>query len=354
MSALETIIKNEILHNGPMDIGHYMNLCLGHPQHGYYITRDPFGKTGDFVTAPEVSQMFGEMIGAWIIDTWQKLGAPSSFTLLECGAGRGTLMSDIMRVAKSVSDFTNAVQIKLLETSPVLIKKQQEALSAYSPKWYGSLSEVDLNDPLIVIGNEFLDALPIRQFRKDNNQLKEVVIGVDEDKKLSLGLSNQPSDIDAPLNMKEGEILELAPIRNQFMKTVLDMLKKNRGAGLFIDYGYNQSFGDTLQAIKDHKFIPVTDHVGDADITSHVDFLSLRKLCKQEGVHEYGLVKQADFLKSLGIVTRAQILKQKATSAQSGKIEKDLNRLVGLDEMGKIFKVMAFSSEPLPLAGFSI
>ncbi len=354
MPALEDIIKAEITQNGPMDVGRFMALCLGHPDYGYYMTRDPFGVQGDFTTAPEISQMFGEMVGAWVVDVWQKLESPSSFTLLECGAGRGTLMADILRTAKAVPQFLEAVQVVLLETSPVLRVKQKEILSAVSPVWIESLDDLKKAQPLIVVGNEFLDALPIRQFQKSEGQFREKLIGLNEKNELSFGLSDIPSQGAFPLDVKEGEITERAPIREAFMRTLCTRLKAYGGAGLFIDYGYNQRHGDTLQAIKDHQFVSPLDHVGEADLTTHVDFLALRRVCTEEDICEYGIVKQTDFLKALGIVPRAEILKQKATPEQKARIAQDLERLIGLDQMGKLFKVMAFSSERISMAGFSL
>ncbi|MGB1076905.1 MAG: class I SAM-dependent methyltransferase [Bdellovibrionales bacterium] len=354
LGKLETIIKKEIHENGPMDIGRFMSLCLGHPKYGYYMTKDPFGEKGDFTTAPEISQMFGEVIGAWVVDTWYKLGAPKKVTLLECGAGRGTLMADMMRLAKSVPEFLDAVEIVILETSPVLKNKQAQILEAYNVTWIENLTELKTDQPMIVLGNELLDALPIRQFQKQEGVIKERVIGISGNGGLSIGLAPDQPLIEFPLDIKEGEVTEIAPVREGFIATICDLLKSNGGAGLFIDYGYNQRHGDTLQAIKDHKFVPVLESVGEADLTAHVDFLALRKVCRDLGVTEYGIVKQADFLKSLGIVSRAQILKQGSSEEQSKKIDADLNRLVGLDQMGKLFKVMAFSSHKLPLAGFHI
>ena len=354
MSKLEQIIKNEIIEHGPMNVGRFMDLCLGHPKYGYYITRDPFGVDGDFTTAPEISQMFGEMVGAWVIDTWQKLGVPKKFTLMECGAGRGTLMADIIRVAKNVPDFLNALEVVLLETSPVLIEKQKDLLSGMSVSWLSSLDDQKSDVPIIVIANEFLDALPIRQFQKVNGKLKEQLIGISKSDELHFGLSEMDASINVPLSVKDGEYIEVAPVRDAFMATLCQMLKTNGGAGLFIDYGYDQGHGYTLQAVEKHKFVSPLENTGNVDITAHVDFSSIKKICANEGMHSAGIIKQADFLRALGIVMRAEALKQKATPEQTQKISQDLDRLISLDQMGKLFKVFSFSSVPLQLAGFNV
>jgi len=185
MTALEHIIKQKIRERGPggyMDLGEYMSLCLSHPEHGYYMTRDPFGQKGDFTTAPEISQMFGEMIGVWVADTWIKMGSPKKIIILECGPGRGTLMADAMRVTKNVDGFHDAVQLHLLEMSPVLKDIQKDSLKEYGATWHSEPESVPTDSPLIVIGNEFLDALPVRQlvFTETGWQEKVVKININD------------------------------------------------------------------------------------------------------------------------------------------------------------------------------
>lgn len=344
MLKLKEIIAAEISDNGPIGIDRFMSLCLGHPSHGYYMTRDPFGADGDFTTAPEISQMFGELIGAWLIDTWQKIGAPSPFTLLECGAGRGTFMADILRVAKAVPEFLEAVDIVLLETSPVLIQNQKDTLSDFDVRWIDHVSELKSEKPLLVIGNEFLDALPIQQFQKQNGAIQEKCVGLTDDGSFCFGLREIAPESSFPLNIKEDDVMELSPVSLQFMNDLCGHIKKYGGAGVFIDYGYGQGHGDTLQAVKNHQFISPLEHIGDADITAHVDFMAYKRVVKEQGLHDYSLVTQADFLKALGIVLRAKAIKAP---------KEDLDRLIGADQMGELFKVMVFSQNYVQLAGVS-
>lgn len=344
MSKLEEIIKSEIADNGPMGIDRFMGLCLGHPQYGYYMTRDPFGVDGDFTTAPEISQMFGELLGAWLIDAWQKIGSPKQFVLLECGAGRGTLMADILRVAKAVPQFLDAANVVLFETSPVLIKKQKETLSAFNVEWIEKFSQLQSSDPLLVIGNELLDALPIQQFQKQDGIMKEKCVGLSVDGVLCFGLQDIPSEISFPLNVKEGDVVEVSPDRHQFIGDICAYIKSHGGIGLFIDYGYDQGHGDTLQAVKAHKFVSCLNDVGNADVTAHVDFMALKRLVREKELQDYSLVTQSHFLKSLGITQRAQALRASP---------EDVSRLTASDQMGDLFKVMVFSDNLIQLAGVS-
>lgn len=322
-SPLEEIIKEKIASEGPMSVGAFMALALAHPEHGYYMKQDPFGRAGDFITAPEVSQLFGEMIGVWVADLWQQMGAPSRFVLLECGPGRGSLMADILRAVQNVTGFHEAVDIYLLEISPVLKALQGEALEGRGVKWCGCLEDVPGDVPLIVVGNEFLDALAFQQFIEG----RERVVDVRGD-----ALVFVP---------EEGEVTEMSAERAAFVKEVCARIQAQQGGALFIDYGHVKSGpGDTFQAVMGHEYVDVFSHIGDADLTSHVDFEAL-----QSGVEidVHGPVTQAAFLKALGIDLRAGMLKRHADAPQGDALEKGLHRLCDSDQMGTLFKVIGFT-----------
>lgn len=330
---LENIIRQLITYNGSLSVAAYWSLCLSHPQYGYYMNRDPLGATGDFTTAPEISQLFGEMVGIWVAEQWHEMGQPTAFYLVEVGPGRGTLMADILRVGKVLPDFLAALQIHLVEMSPSLRAKQGETIKGHQIVWHDDLSTLPNNAPIIVIGNEFLDALPIHQYVFQDNKWQERVIGVDVYKNLSWGLS--PSGMDIPPPSEAGAVLEISPAREDFVADIAARITAQGGAGLLIDYGYDQSaYGDTLQAVKDHAYADVLKECGEVDITSHVDFGILKEIIEGKNL-SVCLSGQGDFLKRLGIEIRAEQLAVKSENIQAG-----LHRLVDDAEMGKLFRVM--------------
>ncbi len=347
-----------------------MNAALAHPQHGYYMKQDPFGAAGDFTTAPEISQMFGEMIGAWAADLWLQMGSPNPMMLLECGPGRGTLMSDLMRATRNVSGFHESVQIHMLEISPVLKGTQVESLGAYGVQHHDSMQSVaQLGNsmPKIIIANEFFDALPIRQIRKSREGWEEKMLGIGNDSKLNWQFQNVNFDINSffkDLNqpIENNSIFELSSIRLSVMRQILDLISEEGGAALVIDYGhFKTSFGDTLQALYKHSYCDVLDHLGDADITAHVDFEQFIMTCHDAAyadVKTHGPVTQETFLKTLGVGLRAAQLSQSASETQKKDIEIALNRLIDPDQMGELFKVLSFTNggvhgKNLKPAGFS-
>jgi NADH dehydrogenase [ubiquinone] 1 alpha subcomplex assembly factor 7 len=330
MTPLAEILKQKILAQGPVGVDEFMALALGHPDHGYYMKRDPFGVDGDFTTAPEISQMFGEMIGAWAADVWAQMGSPSELVFLECGPGRGTLMADMMRATKKIAGLQVAARIHLLEMSPVLREKQRDALRDYKVQWFERFDEISFDAPFILIANEFLDALPVKQVQGSQERL----VNYSDEKGFHFSF--------------EGEILEVSPTREEFTKSVAKILKRVGGAALFIDYGHLKSApGNTLQALYKHEYISIFDHIGDADITSHVDFEAIGRAA--HGVDVHGPVTQGDFLRNLGIGLRASVLAQ--ASGKPDEIQKALHRLTYSDEMGTLFKVMGLSHGLKP-AGF--
>ncbi len=353
MSAkLLELIKDKIRANGPMDLGAYMELCLGHPEHGYYMTRDPFGKDGDFTTAPEVSQLFGEMVGAWLSDLWIKMGSPADVLLVECGPGRGTLMADIMRATKGVPGFHEAVRVYLMEMSPVLRGIQSEKLAIYEPHWIDDLSQLPATSPVLLVGNEFLDALPVRQLVRTNGEWIERGVSIGGDERLCLTdlpvdaslLEGVPKPI---LTSGEDGTFETSRVLNQFLKSVDILLKKQKGVALFADYGHERSaMGETLQCVKSHKFAGLFDTPGSCDITAHVDFENIANLATADGLAAHGPVTQGAFLKALGIEARAERLWAVANEAQKESISTGLNRLIDTDQMGALFKVLAICHDP--------
>jgi NADH dehydrogenase [ubiquinone] 1 alpha subcomplex assembly factor 7 len=347
MSPLEDVLRARIAQDGPISVGEFMDLALSHPQHGYYASRDPFGRSGDFTTAPEVSQMFGEITGAWVADCWTRMGAPPAFTLLECGPGRGTLMRDMLRATRSVPGFHDAANIMLMEISPVLKILQRENLPGVDVAWAGSVSGCPDGRPLIVIGNEFLDALPFTQLHKKDGQWWERVVDFGE----VFVFSSRPAGPDLVahvpeelLQAEEGSVFEFSQAREKFIAEISRSVSRNGGAALFCDYGYAQTaLGESFQALKAHRPVDVLSHIGEADLTSHVDFCALKNAALREGVNVLGPVEQGAFLKALGIDARAERLMRGQSSDVVEGIKKDLHRLTDSSEMGALFKVLCLA-----------
>lgn len=353
MSPLLDIIRTAIHHHGPMDIGTYMNMCLGHPQHGYYMTRDPLGAAGDFTTAPEVSQMFGEMVGLWVAHTWLQFGSPLNIILLECGPGRGTLMNDILRSTKNIPELTQAINIHFLETSPVLRGIQKETVGE-NVTWHDTLETLPDHAPLFVIANEFLDALPVRQAIHDGTSWKERLIGLDDQDNLCFVSGPAVPYGDMPWGRKD-EIFEFSPARDFFVSNIAQRLKMQTGAALFVDYGHAKTAkGDTFQAIRHHQFCSVLDVPGEADLTSHVDFEQIARRAEQDGIAATNIITQSSFLKNMGIDLRLEQLSSKATAEQKQNLQTGYDRLTDKKAMGELFKAIALCHDKIhALAGFS-
>lgn len=363
-TPLEEIIKAEIRESGPISVARYMALCLGHPQYGYYMTRDPFGVEGDFTTAPEISQLFGEMIGIWLADTWIKMGSPGKVALVECGPGRGTLMQDALRATKNVAGFHEAVTLHLIEMSPVLQEQQKQRLAEYDASWHNDTESLPGDSPLLIIGNEFLDALPVRQmvFRETGWVEKFVEIDINGSFRLCEKTAENDRKNLLPTLLvppKLGDHLEVSPEQKEFMQRIIKIIKKQRGSALFLDYGFKHLVsGDTLQSVKNHAFCNMLEHPGEVDITAHVNFAMITAYIMEENMTVHGPVSQGDFLSRLGIEVRADQLTRIANRSQSEEIKQALKRLTGQDtkagEMGALFKAIAFSHDPsINLAGFS-
>ncbi len=330
---------------GPLPLSHYMALALGHPEHGYYMTRDPLGRTGDFTTAPEVSQMFGEMIGLWLADRWVASGGPSPFALAELGPGRGTLMADALRAMRAVPGMVEAANVHFVETSPALRAAQRERVP--QAEWHGTVTELpDL--PLFLIANEFFDALPITQYQRTergwcercvdyrNGKFTPVLapVAAANDKALAENVRNAPT----------GSIAETCPAATAIAEEIAARIARYGGAALIVDYGYAKSAaGDTLQALRHHRFADPFDAPGEADLTAHVDFEALVHAVRRGGAEQHGPAEQGTFLMALGIATRAERLSRDATEAQKRDIETALARLTGAQEMGSLFKVLGIT-----------
>jgi SAM-dependent MidA family methyltransferase len=354
MTPLEREIRSMIETDGPIPVDRYMELCLAHPRHGYYVTRDPFGARGDFVTAPEVSQMFGELIGAWAAAVWQQMGALERVHLIELGPGRGTLMADALRAVKALPKFHAAVSVHLVEVSPVLREMQEKALAnaGVPVAWHQGIEEIP-DGPTIAIANEFVDALPISQFIKDRDGWHLRMVGLVDDKLAfvaapdpMLGLVGETGT--TPV----GTILERRYDRP--ISLLSRRIARQGGAALIVDYGHAESgFGDTLQAVREHKFADPLEHPGEADLTAQVDFAAVADWAQRQGATTHGPLSQGEFLRRLGIEARAARLKANATEQQAADIDAALARLTAPDQMGELFKVLAIADPKLgPLSGF--
>jgi NADH dehydrogenase [ubiquinone] 1 alpha subcomplex assembly factor 7 len=349
LPSLPDLIDMQIRANGPMSVATYMGLCLTHPREGYYKKADPLGARGDFITAPEISQMFGELIGFFFVNLWQQMKEPKSFTLLELGPGRGTLMQDALRVACRAEGFENALHLQLFETSEVLKAEQAKRLGKYNPYWASEIDAVS-DDPLFVVANEFFDALPIRQFVKTENGWHERLIGLKDDKR-SFGLSPTPvpetSMPEAVRGAEAGAVYEANLAAADVMGRLSKLVARLGGAILAIDYGYPKTrTGETLQAVSRHAFADPLEAPGEADLSAHVDFGALTEMARAAGLTPHRVTPQGEFLKRLGIFERAEML-SKANPALADTIDASLRRLTDTKEMGELFKVLAVTSPGL-------
>ena len=349
MTPLGQHLSDQIRIHGPLSIAGYMASALGHPKWGYYTSRDPLGRSGDFTTAPEISQMFGELIGLWCADRWQAMGAPAKFVLAELGPGRGTLIADALRAAAALPGFEKAVELHLVETSPVLRAAQEISLEGQQAIWHERIEDLP-ESPVTAIANEFFDALPIRQFQVTEDGWHERLVDVDE-KGFHLVLSPQATPGDVITNAAPGDIFEISPPREAAVSELSRRIADRGGAALIIDYGHEiSSVGDTLQAMHAHKYTDPLQNPGDADLTAHVDFQALRQAAENAGAETRGPVTQGSFLQQLGITLRADRLGRRATTAQIKDIDLALHRLTAKGQMGDLFKVLAITrpGDPAP------
>jgi SAM-dependent MidA family methyltransferase len=354
MTPLKARMLRQIARSGPIPLPDYWAQCLFDPEHGYYTTGYPIGAEGDFITAPEVSQMFGEVIAAWWLATVRQNGL-RDIALVEIGPGRGTLMFDMLRtLGKLAPELKETMSVHMVEVSPRLTGLQREKLagSGFRINWHQSLETLPIM-PLGIIANELFDAIPIRSFVKHDGNWYEQAIGADTAENFafhsmpaSLNLSDLPVGHDAKA---DGSIFEYAPAREAMIQQIACQISQSGGFGLFVDYGHAQSsFGDTLQAIKKHAFANPLEDPGDADLTSHVDFEALANAARREGANVSAVLEQGNFLKRLGIVERTEQLSN-AKPPSRNAIETACERLTGEDQMGSLFKVMGIAAPKMIL-----
>lgn len=350
--GLSQKISQRILTDGPISLAEFMNAALADPEFGYYMTRDPFGPRGDFITAPEISQVFGELIGLWCAAFWLQINRPPHIHLVELGPGRGTLMADALRAANSVPGFSQALEVHLVEISPKLMEIQRKTLASSGHKisWHTRFEDIP-EGLTIVIANELFDALPIRQFIRTKPGWCERLVGLDANNQFKFVISPtitpnhqtgiSPQLIDAPVD----SLTEICEPALAIIRTIGNRLQAHGGAALIIDYGYLEpTTGETLQAVSDHKFADVLQHPGKQDLTAHVNFASLAHSARDAGLAVFAPLTQAQFLQAMGLDTRVATLTNATTPAQACDIKAAATRLVAPEQMGTLFKVMAMTA----------
>jgi NADH dehydrogenase [ubiquinone] 1 alpha subcomplex assembly factor 7 len=353
MTPLGEKIARLIRHDGPMPLAQYMHICLFDPQHGYYVNRKAIGRDGDFITAPEISQIFGELIGIWCLAIWQAMGKPERFTLVEAGPGQGTLMADLLRAGVSCPEFLAAGKIMLVETSPAMRKQQQTRLAnaPCSISWCENIADTG-DDPLILVANEFLDALPVRQYIRTVSGWNERCIGLDGDGQLAWVAGSGAIDPallpDNHENVAVGTIFEIAPAREAWMAQLAEQLAERGGVALLIDYGHAKTgFGETFQAVRAHRYADALAAPGMADLTSHVDFEAIAAIARQQGLLTSTILGQGRFLFEMGLTERIRSLSDGRSTDEQTRIVQAAERLADPAKMGNLFKVLAIATSTL-------
>jgi SAM-dependent MidA family methyltransferase len=351
-TPLEVKIRDRIARDGPMPVAEFMTLCLYDPEHGYYNRRAPFGAAGDFITAPEISQMFGELVGLWAATAWQSIGSPDPVLLIELGPGRGTMMADALRAMRAVPSFRKAVRVHMIETSPDLQLRQRQTLSGVDDvvlRWHATLDEAPAG-PAIFLANEFFDALPIHQAERRSTGWHERAIAINAGGELALTALGQPLagfEAKLPPSVVRARVGEIWEWRDD--RFALDMARRvaQGGAALVIDYGHLKShIGDTFQAVRSHRYASPLALPGLTDLTAHVDFDALAQAARGAGARIHGPVEQGALLKQLGIETRAAALQANGSEEQRASIATALDRLIGdgPTAMGTMFKAIGLSA----------
>lgn len=354
MPDLKSRILQDIALTGPMPLPRYMSLCLGDPEAGYYMSHDPLGAAGDFTTAPEVSQMFGELIGVWLVSAWQALGSPPRTRLVELGPGRGTLMTDCLRSLALQPALLQGLEVEMIDISPALKAAQQSTLR-HAPcpvHWHDRLQHSTL--PTLIIANEFFDALPVHILVKTDDGFAERHIVAGGDNRLAFAdlPATQSVRMAGAESLAPGTVFELSPQRSDMVTEIARQIS-NGGAALLIDYGFVQpKTGATFQALIRHRPVDPLDRPGQADLTALVDFTALESGFRSAGLHVSGPVSQMDFLLDLGLLSRAGQLGAEQGHDVREKLQQAVNRLVSPDEMGLLFKVLAAASFEDSLPGF--
>ncbi len=356
MSPLEILIREMITANGPLSLETYMALALAHPAHGYYRSKVPVGEGGDFVTAPEISQMFGELAGLWCAVVWRLMGMPRPVLFAELGPGRGTLMADALRATRVIPDFLSAIDIHLVESSDILQRCQRMALQDFhnAISWHATTEELP-DGPAIIVANEFFDCLPIRQYVRGTAGWHERLVGLNGEGRLCFGLAPDPEPgLIAPGG--PGQVLEAGLAAARLMARLAARISVQGGALLVIDYGDDAPpHGDTFQAVRNHRFADPLDEPGNADLTAHVDFSALIRAASAAGATVRGPVPQGEWLARLGLYERAAKLRECAGECQKAAIDSALQRLAGgsqsarAGDMARLFKVIAVAEPGLPV-----
>lgn len=359
MTPLARLIATRIAHTGPVTLADYMADCLMHPAHGYYATRDPFGQAGDFTTAPEITQMFGELLGLCLAQCWLDQGRPAAITLAELGPGRGTLMADALRATRSIPGFHAALSIHLVETSPALRARQKATLSGWAVHWHDGI--VTLPDqPLFLIANEFFDALPIRQFQRAPQGWRERVVGLAGQpgipgQTLSLGLAGRTNPAHLAPRQADtvpGDVVEVCPALPAIVSGIGGRIARHGGAALIVDYGHWRSKGDTFQALRNHAVTDPFTEPGLADLTAHVDFEAIARAATPHCATTR-MTAQGALLERLGIALRARALAISLTGAALASHSAAYRRLTHPTEMGNLFQSLAlYPTNAPPPPGF--
>ncbi|MDX9997674.1 MAG: SAM-dependent methyltransferase [Phenylobacterium sp.] len=350
MSLAERLAA-QIRVGGPMTIAQFMTACLHDPKDGYYATRPALGAEGDFITAPLVSQMFGELIGAWLVECWERLGRPTPFRLVEIGPGDGTLMSDILRLARLAPDFAAAADLWLVEVSAPLHEAQRRRLEGgpVAPKWAAALSEVPGGAPLLLVANELLDCLPVRQYLMTPQGWAERLVGLDAAGGLAFGYTPSPGA--GPSEAPQGAVFERSPAQEAVGAELGARIVRDGGAALLIDYGRDRpEFGDTLQALKRHQKVDVLTCPGAADLTVHADFPAVLSAARGAGAATH-ITTQGEFLLRLGLDQRAAAL-ARARPDRAAELARQRERLAAPDQMGELFKAAVIASPGWPVPAF--
>ena len=360
LNTLATLFRRRIERGGPISLAEYMALALGHRQHGYYQCRNPFGASGDFVTAPEISQVFGELLGGWCVVQWEAMGAPSTLRLIEVGPGRAILMQDALRVACRNPGFRKALRLHLVETSTALRSLQEQALQEFQPVFHDHLDAVP-EGPTLLLANEFFDALPIRQYEQTADGWRErLVTFLPPRDVFGFTLADtitSPRQIPAQIcDAPVGSIVEISLPALSLANSLGERVHRCGGAALVLDYGSPVTKpGETFQSVRDHHFHDPFTNPGEADLTAHVDFESLGKAARASGARVPAPLPQGVFLERLGIGQRTEQLAQSADPAKAADIRAACHRLIDPKEMGTLFQVLAIAHPDLvAIAGFDM
>lgn len=354
MTELLNHLLARIASQGPISLAEYMSTCLLHPEHGYYTTRDPLGARGDFTTAPEISQMFGEVIGLGLAQAWLDQGTPEHFALAELGPGRGSLMADILRATRRVPGFHAAAKVHLVEASPALRKAQSARLAGYAPTWHDTAAELPDDVPLYLVANEFFDALPIRQFQRTADSWSEILVTATEGRLTRARATPAPLDAltHRLADTADGDLVETCAPAQAIAAEIGHRIATQGGVALIIDYGDWRSQGDTFQALRRHEYADPLEMPGHSDLTAHVDFEAIAQAAAPAKYTR--LTGQGLFLERLGITARAQALAQHLSGTPLENHISAHRRLTHPEEMGTLFKVLGLYPEGATLpAGLS-